>query len=116
MDLYSNKKSRWGPEMRNQKGIEVVEVMIILTFVAFLINIGYDLFHDDSGETQKTALTAAENFAKHNGIDVKEITCAENADMDGYAICKILTQNGENMVLNCPTELSENLKCEEIII
>jgi Tfp pilus assembly major pilin PilA len=102
--------------MRNQKGFEVVEVMIFLTFVAVLINIGYDLFYDDSSETQKTALTAAENFIKRNGIDVKEMTCAENADMDGYGICKILTQNGENIVLNCPTELSENLKCEEIII
>ena len=102
--------------MRNQKGFEVVEVMIFLTFVAVLINIGYDLFYDDSSETQKTALTAAENFIKRNGIDVKEITCAENADRDGYGICKILTQSGENMVLNCPTEFSEVSECEEIII
>ena len=102
--------------MRNQKGFEVVELMIFLTFVAVLINIGYDLLYDDSSETQKTALTAAENFIKRNGIDVKQITCAENADMDGYAVCKILTQNGENIVLNCPTELSEVSVCEETII
>ena len=80
--------------MRNQKGIEVVEVMIFLTFVAVIINIGYDLFYDEGSETQETALKAAENYIDRNGIDVKEITCAENADMDGYGMCKILTQNG----------------------
>ncbi len=102
--------------MRNQKGFEVVEAAIFLTFVAVLINIGYDLFYDDSSETQKTALIAAENFIKRNGIDVKQITCAENADKDGYAVCKILTQNGENIVLNCPTEFSEDSECKETII
>lgn len=102
--------------MMNQKGIEVVEVMIFLIFVTSLIKIGYDLFHDESSETQKTALRAAENFIKRNDLDVKQITCAENADMDGYAICKILTLNGENIVLNCPTELSEGSECEKTII
>ena len=102
--------------MRNQKGFEVVEVAIFVIFVGTLISIGYDLFYDDSSETQKTALITAENFIKRNGIDVKQITCAENADMDGYGICKILTQNGENIVLNCPTEFSEASECEETII
>ena len=102
--------------MRNQKGFEVVEVAIILTFVAVLINIGYDLFSDDNSETQKTAPIAAENFIKRTGIDVKQITCAENPDKDGYAVCNILTQNGENIVLNCPTESSEVSECEETII
>jgi len=105
-----------GPDMRNQKGFEVVEIMIVLTFVAVLINIGYDLFYDGSSETQKTAFIAAENFIKRNGIEVKQLSCGENADMDGYAICKILTQNGENIILNCPTEFSEVSDCEETTI
>ena len=99
--------------MRNQKGIEVVEVMIFLTFVAVIINIGYDLFYDESSDTQKTALKAAENYIERNGIDVKQVACAENADKDGYAICKIQTQNGEHIVLNCPTESSEISECKE---
>lgn len=102
--------------MRNQKGIEVVEVMIFLTIVTVLINIGYDWFSGESSETQKTALTAAENFIKRNGIDVKQITCAENADKDGYTACKILTQNAEKIDLRCPTESSEATECEEVII
>jgi|GEM_PF-5241060 len=119
MGKFSNlglNKKRWGPDMRNQRGIEVVEVMIFLTFVAVIINIGYDLFYDESGETQKAALKAAENYIERNGIDVKQLTCAEKPDVDGYGICKILTQNGEHIVLNCPTDSSEISECKETLI
>lgn len=99
--------------MRNQKGFEVIQLMIFLIFVAVLTDIGFDLFHDDNSEPQKTARIAAENFIERNGIDVKELVCGEAADLDGHAICKILTQNEEDIILNCPSELSEVSECEE---
>ena len=102
--------------MLNQKGVEVVQVAIVVIFVGFLISLGYDLFSGDSSNAQKAASIAAENYVKHNGIEAKQIRCAQTADRDGYALCKILTQNGEHITLDCPAENSDHLECEETII
>jgi hypothetical protein len=90
--------------MKNRmKGITFVEATIILVIVSLVSVIAAGAILNNRGATERRAYENSNIFIKDNGISVKRKTCAGDSNNDGYGTCNILTEDGEKIILQCPT-------------
>lgn len=89
--------------MKNRNGFTLVEVMIVIAILSILATVVFDAILNNRGATERRAFESANIFLAENNITTERMTCAGDSDNDGYGTCNIVTDSGEKILLNCPT-------------
>lgn len=106
--------------LKNQKGLALVEVLILCAIALLVGLIIAGSIVNNRGATEKRGLANAQIFIGANDIKVKRITCAGDGDNDGYGTCNLVTMEGEKIMLNCPTNYVDVVwygatSCKEVV-
>lgn len=91
---------------------------MIFVFIGIVI-IGFTLFVNNRGATEKRAYEAVEIFIQENDLQVQRVACAGDSDNDGNATCVIQLKDGKKMRLECPVNWSDRhiwgaTQCKEL--
>ena len=85
----------------NNKGITLVEVMVLFVTLIVLAAFSVGIFVNNRGATERRAINSAIAWAGRNNIKVKRMSCAGDSDRDGYGTCVITTDKDERINLRC---------------
>jgi len=87
----------------NNKGMTLIEVMVVIVIVAIAGAMVTNVFLNNRGATERRAYQGAANFISMNNITPKRLTCSGDSDSDGYGTCVIMTSDDQRIMLECPT-------------
>lgn len=98
------------------KGWHVVVFMVIILALGL-----FTIFMDNRAATEKRAYLAAQNYVSVNSIKIKRLSCSGDSDRDGNGTCNIVTEEGEKISLQCPTNFIDvnvwgATGCKEVLV
>jgi hypothetical protein len=100
----------------------LIEVFIGLVipgiFLVVILSIFGNLIFNRPGKTEERATVAAQHFVMVNKIETTRLSCAYDADNDGYGSCTAVTPAGEKLYLQCPASWGNTMmgatNCKEV--